>query len=229
MIERQLGKETSSGLGTETAKLIIDTISDHLEDLSCAGIRDEQAYDELNSIVYSVNQWIRKCTNRHPAMTSPPSTPSLLRRTSSQVNCETTWDELLSTEETIWCPTLGIRGQIDIMVSGNIREPGNIPTSDNSSFMIPVELKTGKWRLESLPGHRAQIILYIVMIIIRESLSWRQRNHRCVGILLYLGSRDSETKWEVISPSWSEIRALIQVRNTLAYYLKGSQSEVRVS
>jgi hypothetical protein len=230
MIERQLGKEIStSGLRTETSKLIIETISDHLEDLCCANISDDQAYEELDSIVQSVNHWIRKCSDSRDLVTSPNSTPSLLRRTSSQVNCETTWDELLSTEETIWCPTLGIRGQVDILVSGNIRESGNFPhTNDGccSSFMIPVELKTGKWRLESLPGHRAQIILYIVMILIREGLSWRNKGHRCVGLLLYLGSsRESETKWEVISPSWSEIRALIQVRNTLAYHLNNGQSE----
>lgn len=230
MIERQLGKENStpSGLETEISKLIVDTISDHLENLSCSNVSDDQAYEELNCVVQAVNQWIQKCTHRE-TLPSLNSTPSLLRRTSSQINCETTWNELLSTEETIWCPTLGIRGQVDIIVSGNIIESGNIPLNDAASLMIPVELKTGKWRLDGLPGHRAQIILYIVMIIIREGLSWRNRDHRCVGILLYLGARDSETKWEVISPSWSEIRALIQVRNTLAYYLKNSQSEVTSS
>jgi DNA replication ATP-dependent helicase Dna2 len=228
MLERYLGKLTlPQENSTEISKLILDTISDHLEALVTTNVSDDLAYEELHSIVPAVNSWIQKCSSQLSLPVDAP--PALLRRSSSstETKIETIWNELVSTEEVVWSPALGIRGQIDIIVSGKIIEPGD------SSFgnellpsIIPVELKTGKWRLESLVGHRAQIILYLVMLIVRENLSWRQRQSCCQGILLYLGSKDAETKWEIIAPTWGEIRALVQVRNKLASYLKNNITEV---
>ncbi len=203
----------------EISKLVFETISDHIEELSCAEVTDEISYQELRCAVRSVYEWILSCTH------SPtPRTPSLLRRTSSQVKYDLHLKEVLSKEETIWSPSLGLRGQIDLIVLGEISDTSH---SNQKRYLnlIPIELKTGKWRLESLVGHRAQIILYVLMIMIRENIS-RLSNHYCSGLLLYLNSNPSETKWEVIQPTWGEIRALIQTRNILAYHIKESHSQV---
>lgn len=171
-------------------------------------------------------EWIQKCNSR-PKYTGnscdPSHTPSLIRRTSSNVLYETNWEEIISAEDMIWCPTLGMRGQIDMIVSGSISEPG---TTKSSKCIIPVELKTGKWRPEGLAGHRAQLILYLVMIILRDNISWKRNKKQCSGILLYLGTKVNDTKWEVIMPTWGEIRALVQVRNNLAYHISNSSSKV---
>lgn len=218
MIEKYLGVSHLEKLfSTEISKLISNTIGEHLEELYCCNISDDQAYDELQSIVPSVMDWLKRCSSKNFTL---ELSPALLRRTSSQGICETTWNELLSSEEMITCPTLGIRGQIDLVVLGNVS------SYPDKKFFLPVELKTGRWRLESLPGHRAQIILYVLMIILREHLSWRLFSPQCVGILLYIGSKEVENKWEVISPSWGEIRALIQARNSLAYFMKNEFSSV---
>jgi hypothetical protein len=227
MLERSMGNLASPPekvfSSAEISTLISDTISDHLEELMTSQVSDEQAHEELSAIVPAVKSWIQRSCSSLSHLAPPSTTASLLRRSSSSTDekIETTWNELVSTEEVVWSPTLGIRGQIDIIVSGFFSDDAL-----TSSSIIPVELKTGKWRLESLVGHRAQIILYLVMLILRENLSWRQQRRSCRGMLLYLGSKDAETKWEIIAPSWGEVRALIQVRNNLASYLQNNLSEV---
>lgn len=57
--------------------------------------------------------------------------------------------------------------------------------------------------------------------------------NRCKGLLLYLGAKDPSSgkvlppKYEVVSPSWPEIRGLLQSRNKLAIYNKRTLTEVR--
>jgi hypothetical protein len=78
MIQRQFGKEPPLDL-EQKLQLIMDTTSDHLEDLSCVGMSDEQADDELTQLfTLSINgfenapsgilQWL--LLNSHSVLTS---------------------------------------------------------------------------------------------------------------------------------------------------------------
>jgi hypothetical protein len=49
------------------------------------------------------------------------------------------------------------------------------------------------------------------------------------GMLLYIGGNAFETKWELLSPQWNEIRSLIQIRNNLASSIKSSSNEVSIT
>ncbi len=86
-------------------------------------------------------------------------------------------------------------------------------------------------------------MLYVIMLTLRSKsdfyLSDNNNNiyqdsnssnskrsiHPIKGLLLYLGSE--ETKHEVISPQWAEVRALMSSRNKLAISLKKT-NEVRI-
>lgn len=56
--------------------------------------------------------------------------------------------EVQGKEDTVWCPMLGIKGNIDMIIA---------TSGDSSRFVTPIELKTGKWRPNTAVAHRAQV------------------------------------------------------------------------
>jgi hypothetical protein len=105
--------------------------------------------------------------------------------------------------------------------------------STHGCTIIPVELKTGKASMQI--SHRAQVMLYVLMLFVREhssgSLDRTQGGEQgprlrppTHGILLYLNGET--TKSEAISPKWSEICSLAISRNDLAGHIKHSSSLV---
>ena len=86
---------------------------------------------------------------------------------------ELSLEEVLGTEETVWCPPLGIKGQIDLVVKARILSNSVSASSDtnknkkyNNSVIMPLELKTGKASMQI--AHRAQVMLYVLMLVLRE-------------------------------------------------------------
>ena len=104
---------------------------------------------------------------------------------------ELSLEEVVGTEETVWCPTLGIKGQIDMVVKAhtlsscdiNSISSSTLPSTStfsstqieyrnkhhsnfNSSVIMPLELKTGKASMQI--AHRAQVMLYVLMLVFRE-------------------------------------------------------------
>ena len=86
---------------------------------------------------------------------------------------ELSLEEVLGTEETVWCPPLGIKGQIDLVVKARILSNSVSTSSDtnknkkyNNSVIMPLELKTGKASMQI--AHRAQVMLYVLMLVLRE-------------------------------------------------------------
>ena len=84
---------------------------------------------------------------------------------------ELSLEEVLGTEETVWCPPLGIKGQIDLVVkarilSNSVSPSSNINKKYNKSVIMPLELKTGKASMQI--AHRAQVMLYVLMLFLRE-------------------------------------------------------------
>jgi hypothetical protein len=86
-------------------------------------------------------------------------------------------------EETIWSAALGMKGQIDMVGRARLFDAaasvyavsGAVGASQGLSSLVqaqelalPIELKTGKWRASTVISHRAQVILYVLMMTVRE-------------------------------------------------------------
>ncbi|KAK9460297.1 DNA replication factor Dna2-domain-containing protein [Lipomyces oligophaga] len=109
---------------------------------------------------------------------------------------------VLDCEEHIWSPMYGLKGSIDMTV--NIRRS---PESTRVS-VAPFEIKTG--RMSGIISHRAQTILYTLMLSDRYDLEVIQ------GILYYLDY--SETI--CVPATRAEITGLIMGRNLVAQAMK---------
>ncbi len=147
--------------------------------------------------------------------------------------------DVASIEESITCPALGIKGQVDAVLVARLISCALETTSSTKQHMrlLPLELKTGKRSSFTGVSHRAQVILYILMLIIRGSSSIQQAldaltlqsNEDTIGksdvkhafpspplhgLLCYIGADTCVV--ETITPSWPEVRALLHIRNELA-------------
>ncbi|KAI5475195.1 DNA replication ATP-dependent helicase Dna2 [Pseudohyphozyma bogoriensis] len=107
-------------------------------------------------------------------------------------------------EEDIWSPKFGLKGKVDVSVSGKIAE-GPLASEERT---IPFEIKTGKSTAAG-SEHRAQTMLYTLL------MSDRYDEDVDSGLLYY------STTNEVfrIKPARNEIRGLLIARNEFATYL----------
>ena len=150
-----------------------------------------------------------------------------------------------SLEETIWCPALGIKGQADCLVlasKDNSQGDGNTANivevaeaGAENRYLMPLEIKTGKVSPFTAVGHRAQVMLYTLMLMLRgrtpvqRGLNLSERGieeegtplfgSNCGpitthGFLVYLNAETC--KVDTISPGWPEVRGLLGTRNILA-------------
>ncbi|KAL1116792.1 hypothetical protein AAG570_005264 [Ranatra chinensis] len=103
-------------------------------------------------------------------------------------------------EESIWAPSLGVKGKIDATVRVKI---------NGASKIMPLELKTGRASFSA--EHRGQVILYCMLL--------SQLGHNVdSGLLLYL--REGVIK--EVRAGEAEKRDLIMLRNELSYWLAQS-------
>lgn len=78
-------------------------------------------------------------------------------------------------EENLWCPTLGLKGKVD--VSLDVKSNKMFEKAGTKGVVIPLELKTGKASITS--EHIGQLALYNMML--------RELNYDSpTGLLLYL-------------------------------------------
>lgn len=88
---------------------------------------------------------------------------------------------LHSAEEVIHSPVLGIKGQIDMVARAKFKSAKTTPSSGGGAGLVdvwlPIEFKTGKWRPSTVIGHRAQVILYILTLMVRERSGFQVRPH----------------------------------------------------
>eukprot|EP00050_Salpingoeca_kvevrii_P020096 m.94370 g.94370 ORF g.94370 m.94370 type:complete len:1178 (+) comp8712_c0_seq8:100-3633(+) len=110
---------------------------------------------------------------------------------------------VIDVEETIWSPKFGLKGIIDASVKLSAH-------SHPRALNVPLELKTGKPMGMGSPEHRAQVILYTLL------MSDRYAEHVNRGLLLYL---KSEKMIGILAPH-DDVRMLVLARNRLATYLK---------
>ncbi|KAK8389933.1 hypothetical protein O3P69_012858 [Scylla paramamosain] len=100
-------------------------------------------------------------------------------------------------EENIWCPRLGLKGKVDMVVQAEGRD---------GPVILPLELKTGRASFSS--EHCGQLALYAMM-------GTDRRPDPGAGLLLYLREGVMEEK---VAPA-KERRDLICLRNDLATHL----------
>ena len=189
-------------------QLVKTAVSDQVSALYSAGISDDEAISTLRSVADVACDWAMQRCNTG-------------QQQQSNISDHIEWMGLESWEEMVWCPILGIKGQVDLILRAKKVEECGIAAG--KEFFLPVELKTGKWRPNGLIGHRAQAMLYVMMLSMRsktnlDSMLTQSYSHLPIeGVLLYLGNED--TKFETVSPQWAEVRALVLSRNKLAVNL----------
>lgn len=64
--------------------------------------------------------------------------------------------KILSDEEVLWSPMVGLKGQIDMIAS---------VCHNSDELVVPIEIKTGKKRPSTYVAHRAQVCLYCSLAI----------------------------------------------------------------
>ena len=206
-------------------ELIMQIKSRYLESMIIAQLDDEDVCAQLISIIPKVVRWIHEMTPDclrqlgHKKIIGSVRTVPVTKNDLKTVH---TIDELSGIEENVWSPVIGIKGQIDLVVGARNL---SIEGSDQVTNYLPVEIKTGKWRPSTVVGHRAQTIIYVLMLLLRDkrqaTFPLRQDPMYAYahpgalhGILVYVN--DDGVRFEVVEPSWGEIKALIICRNKFA-------------
>ena len=180
------------------------------QELYVTGFSDESALKRLMDIVDATIAWMKS------AFTSG----AVAHKDSSGSGVATySIKKIVSSEESVWSPALGIKGQIDVITQSSLFKTSqkDLAPFIGTDFIVPFELKTGKRRVGSMIAHRAQVMLYILTLVVRE----RSRGGAAPcrhGMLLYIN--EEETFLETVAPSWHEFRALTISRNLLAIGIK---------
>ncbi len=232
----------------EIDSLANEAIAEYIEELYAIYISDHDVKRDLYSLISSTFKWVLLATRS--------STISLAKTLSIHANhhhldfnpvidktLDTKLDKVLAVEDTIHSPILGIKGQVDLISNGKLMQLSNQDKIVvGSDVAVPIEFKTGKWRASTSVGHRAQVILYIMLMNLRDksfafnrkgqqplmrSANQASENDKNVnlltkyGVLLYINNNE-DVKVDLIWPLWLEIRALMISRNSLAKSLRNS-------
>lgn len=129
-------------------------------------------------------------------------------------------------EEDIWSPKWGLKGKVDASVQASVIMDRTKKIAEREVNVAPLEIKTG--RSVGVMGHRAQTMLYTLLMEDRYGQSWHILGGNVAdnpGVpvpagLLYYSQLDTILRVEARP---AEIRALISARNELASYLVKSR------
>jgi CRISPR/Cas system-associated exonuclease Cas4 (RecB family) len=118
---------------------------------------------------------------------------------------------VLDIEENCWTPRLGLKGKVDASVEITIHRQRRGTMRQQAKEVVrtaPLELKTGRTVPHGSPAHRAQVILYTLMMgDLGTNLD--------AGLLYYMKSGDMYG----VAVVADEVRHLLVARNRLARYL----------
>eukprot|EP00903_Cladosiphon_okamuranus_P020313 g18638.t1 len=123
---------------------------------------------------------------------------------------------VLATEDDVWSPVLGLKGIMDATVEASV-QPVQAPAygggerdgASSTPLVMPVEVKTGKRIGDANSSHRAQVMLYTLLLRMRYG-----HDASANGLLVYTAADVLHT--ELVKPLPAEIRALMLARNRLA-------------
>ena len=152
----------------EKAKMVEEVVNrvmqDHIEDLYCAHVMDTEIKIKLLAVVNPTLAFIRRYFVDVPAGRKAGSAVT------SGAASDTRLVGIADSEEMIWSPILGLKGQLDITAFAQMKIPdpdgcdnldsSRCVTSSSHSdlvFKCPIEIKTGAWKPASAVSHRAQV------------------------------------------------------------------------
>lgn len=184
-----------------------------MEELFAAGLSEDMAITQLRAIIHPLQSWARQ----HFPTSKLDKGPSIDFGGGNKRDISI--DRILATEEKIWSPMWGLKGQIDIMINANVSQ-----SHSNMKILTPLELKTG-YKIKD--EHHAQVSLYSLLVNDRyKGLSVVGSSDGlpfASGLLLHINSRPSKKAENVtkastlgVRHSHREIQSLIAIRNQFA-------------
>ena len=210
----------------ETQEIMKECIKKYLLDLYVSGFTDDIIRARLREIFECIVHWIKQ---------SFVNGASSIHKENQGFKADIipdicyTLKQMISAEESIWSPSLGIKGQIDIITKSRLEKVVGKDFAQHigKNFVVPVELKTGKRHPNVQVTHKAQVLLYILSLLVREKSSGAKTisNNALTsvrhGMLIYLN--DNECVLDTVVPTWHELRSLMSSRNLLAFQIKKSR------
>ena len=206
--------------------LVTTCIREHSDSLFAGDLDDAKIRSELYSCVQSVVTWAQEVSHKGISFVD-----------SNRVQTEATYyiEGVASREDNCWSAALGMKGIIDMIATSMRKDTSNNSMDHSSRYMLPIELKTGKPSSFNYDQHRAQVILYIIMLLVRKrslisecfdaedatatvTATYKPGYAVSHGVLLYLNAEGSVRK--EITASWNDVRALMLRRNAIARDLK---------
>lgn len=153
-------------------QLIDQSIAVHVVELFIHEKSDKVVRKDLQGVIMNVLHWI--FTARNAGLQTLVNVDGFSRSQSSSQ--ETTnrlnINVLAGVEETLNCSILGLRGQLDSIARCQMRYVSRRTADvEIEEILLPIEYKTGKWRQSTVIMHRAQVILYVLMLAVRERCS----------------------------------------------------------
>ena len=115
---------------------------------------------KLHELVPGIVRWIHEITPNYlpSCRVKLHGSPRNIKYTTGEYPMHYAVDELTGTEETVWCPMLGIKGQIDMVIkTANYSKEDKATHSPRRSYNLPLEVKTGKYNPNTAITHRAQV------------------------------------------------------------------------
>jgi len=160
--------------------LLQRAVAANLEELWSAGLTDGDVIRDVGGSVRPVVEWLhgqrQSMAGRTPTSgTFPQRSGGVIRPApiigSGGDACHGDGRmQVDGVEVSLFSHYLGIKGQLDavIYVGGLTGQAQSYGGDDTATFTFPLEIKTGKWRSQSAVSHRAQVILYVLMLHLRE-------------------------------------------------------------
>jgi hypothetical protein len=228
---------SNQDFGWPTAKVIATSIvRRNAESLVGCGIKESEARSAVLQVVPQIQRFAAEFTTLVKAKdgsTVGNAKGSRLKGNGLQPDIDFVAHSVQATEESVVCPELGLKGNLDVTVSTTtsaLASPGGNQTGLSTTAvpqnaLMSIELKTGH-NQNPQNAHMAQLALYTMMLRVRrgpnrpnatlsQSSSSREAPGACeTGMLLYLNHEDYRAMH--ISPAQNEIKSLVGQRNLVA-------------
>ena len=145
---------------------IVKIINNHTEELYCAHVTDRDLREKLFGVVGPTLSFIQCFMMKHKTVTERErerENISTIASTTVPIPISVELTQVIGSEETVWSPALGIKGQLDVTTM--------VQVNDNSSPMklsckCPIEIKTGEWKPSVAVSHRAQVLSLSLFCVI---------------------------------------------------------------
>jgi DNA replication ATP-dependent helicase Dna2 len=221
LFERALEYSCSDGLCPEDSMLqewSQDIVRRNLGGLIAVNLTSKDAINDLRESIPHLTGWLTQFVVEEEF--APAASTSAQNK--QQLHPELHIASLVATEEEIWSPVWGLRGFLDATVQ--VEMHGGSSNEEKRSYILALELKTGSRSDFARIDHRAQVILYSLLL----QGMYGPDVSPTMGVLVYINS-EMGAETQIVSPSWHEVRALLQARNQHAHDVESASSSVPVT